>query len=97
VSKSKFDAKRDIRVVVRLKVGEQILVDKYRDPQGNFVALTKINVWRALEPKLGAEELEGVEVEFSGEKVLLKSKSRAKIKAIIDKARALGIAILGSL
>jgi len=84
-------------VVVRLKVGEQILVDKHRDPQGNFVALTKVNVWRALEPKLSPEELESIEVEFSGEKVLLKSKSRAKIKAIIERARALGVAILGSL
>jgi hypothetical protein len=84
-------------VVVRLKVSEQILVDKHRDPQGNFVALTKVSVWRALEPNLSAEELEGVEVEFSGEKVLLKSKSRAKIKAIIDRARALGVVILGSL
>jgi len=84
-------------MVVRLRVGEQILVDKHRDPQGNFVALTKINVWKALESKLIAEELEGVEVEFSGEKVLLKSKSRAKIKAIIDRARALGVTVLGSL
>jgi hypothetical protein len=84
-------------VVVRLKVSEQILVDKHRDPQGNFVALTKVNVWRVLESKLSVEELEGVEVEFSGEKVLLKSRSRAKIKVIIDKARALGIAVLGSL
>ncbi len=73
------------------------MVDKHRDPQGNFVALTKINVWKALESKLIAEELEGVEVEFSGEKVLLKSKSRAKIKAIIDRARALGVTVLGSL
>lgn len=84
-------------MVVRLRVGEQILVDKHRDPQGNFVALTRINVWSALKPKLSAEDLEGIEVEFSGEKVLLKSKSRAKIKKVIDKARALGIAVLGSL
>ena len=84
-------------MVVRLRVGEQILVDKHRDPQGNFVALTRINVWSVLEPKLSAEDLEGVEVEFSGKKVLLKSKSRAKIKTIIDKARALGIAVIGSL
>jgi len=36
-------------------------------------------------------------VEISGEKVLLKSRSRAKMKAIINKARASGIAVLGSL
>lgn len=84
-------------MVVCLKIGEQILVDKHRDPQGNIVALTSLDVWRTLESKLDAYDLEGVIVEVSGKKVLLKSKSRAKIKAIVDKARSLGIAILGSL
>jgi len=83
--------------VIELRVGEHVLVDKHRDPQGNFVALTEINVWRALEPKVSAEVLKGIEVEFSREKVLLKSKSRAKIRAIINKARASGIAVIGSL
>lgn len=83
--------------MVRLKVDEQILVDKHRDPQGNIIALTSLEVWRVLEPKLNVYELEGVDVEVSGKKVLLKSKSRAKIKAIVDKAKKLGITVLGSL
>ncbi|MDH5816434.1 MAG: hypothetical protein QE164_06645 [Candidatus Nezhaarchaeota archaeon] len=83
--------------MVCLKVGEQILVDKYRDPQGNVVALTSLKVWKALEPKLSTYDLEGVQVEISGEKVLLKSKSRAKIKTIVNKAKNLGVTILGSL
>ncbi|RLF05384.1 MAG: hypothetical protein DRJ60_05660 [Thermoprotei archaeon] len=84
--------------MIRLKVGEHILIDKHRDPQGNFIALTTLNIWKLLEPKLNAEEdLEGVEVDFSGEKVFLKSRSRAKLRAIINKARALGVNVLGSL
>jgi hypothetical protein len=42
-------------------------------------------------------EIDALRHELSGEKVLLKSKSWAKIKVIIDKARALEIAVLGSL
>lgn len=84
-------------MVVHLKIGEQILVDKHRDPQGNIIALTSLDVWRTLEPKLDVYDLEGVDIEISGKKVLLKSKSRAKIKAIVDKARSLGVTILGSL
>lgn len=83
--------------MIRLKVDGQILVDKHRDPQGNFVALTISVVWRNLEPKLTAHDLDGIEVELSGEKVLLKSRSRAKLKALIEKARALGIIVSGTL
>lgn len=83
-------------MVVHLKISEQILVDKHRDPQGNIIALTSLEVWRNLEPELNVYDLDGVDVEISGKKVFLKSKSRAKIKAIIDKARSLGITILGS-
>ncbi|MEM2362179.1 MAG: hypothetical protein QXD66_00630 [Candidatus Nezhaarchaeales archaeon] len=84
-------------MVVHLKIDEQILVDKYRDPQGNVIALTSLEVWKALKPVLSVYDLEEVHVEISGKKVLLKSKSRAKIKAIVNKAKNLGITILGSL
>lgn len=84
-------------MVIRLKIGEHILVDKHRDPQGNIIALTSLEVWRILEPRFNIHELEGIDVEISGNKVFLKSKSRAKIKAIVDKARSLGITVLGSL
>jgi len=83
--------------VVYLKVGEQVLIDKRRDPQGNFVVLTSLSVWRSLQDKIDPElDLEGVEVVFSGEKVFLKSRSRGKLKSLVDKLRSLGITVLGS-
>lgn len=79
-------------------MGKYFIIDRRRDPQGNFVALTTLSVWKLLEPKLSAiDDLDGVEVDFAGEKVLLKSKSRARLKAIMNKARALGISVSGSL
>lgn len=59
--------------------------------------MMSLEVWKTLEPKFNIYDLEGVYVEILGKKVLLKSKSRAKIKAIIDKARSLGVTILGSI
>ncbi|MEM0217320.1 MAG: hypothetical protein QXM73_01020 [Candidatus Nezhaarchaeales archaeon] len=59
--------------------------------------MTSLEVWKVLEPELSTYDLEGVHVEISGKKVLLKSKSRAKIKTIVNKAKNLGITILGSL
>ncbi|RLF09653.1 MAG: hypothetical protein DRJ68_04110 [Thermoprotei archaeon] len=83
--------------MVYLKVGEQVLIDKRRDPQGNFVVLTSLSVWRSLQDKIDPElDLEGVEVVFSGEKVFLKSRSRGKLKSLVDKLRSLGITVLGS-
>ncbi|MHC1628742.1 MAG: hypothetical protein ACXQTI_07930 [Candidatus Nezhaarchaeales archaeon] len=78
-------------------MGEHILIDKHRDPQGNFVVLTTLNAWKILEPKLNVGDLEGIKVDFSGEKVFLKCRSRAKLKVIIDKAKMLGISVSGSL
>jgi len=84
--------------VVNLKIGNQILVDKHRDPQGNFIALTSIDVWKSLEPKLIPEiDLDGIEVDFSGEKVILKARSRGKLKILIEKARSMGINVTGNI